>query len=201
MANTVLVDAPIIFKIANADLKMELYLAPGTEKPNIRPARLAVQMLVQAALLTFFAQRPKIKSKFPLPNVAHHAMPVKTNTLIVMPAHQDTVLQPAQLMKFLSEPPIKSVNAVKYHTTYATNAPLLHLHPAAPALHLVVAQEVHLAAALVAHHLAAQAAHHLQEVTLPAALQALHQVAIHIPIATPALKDIKKINVLKVINN
>lgn len=118
-----------------------------------------------------------------------------------MPAHQDTVLQPALLMKFLSEPPIKSVNAVKYHTTYATNVPLLHLHPAAPALHLVVAQEVHLAAALVAHHLAAQAAHHLQEVTLPAALQALHQVAIHIPIATPALKDIKKINVLKVINN
>ena len=201
MANTVLVDAPIIFKIANADLKMELYLAPGTEKPNIRPARLAVQTLVQAALLTFFAQQPKIKSKFPLPNVAHHAMPVKTNTLIVMPAHQDTVLQPVQLMKFLSEPPIKSVNAVKYHTTYATNVPLLHLHPAAPALHLVVAQEVHLAAALVAHHLEAQAAHHLQEVTLPAALQALHQVAIHIPIATPALKDIKKINVLKVINN
>ena len=201
MANTVLVDAPITFKIVNAGLKMELYLAPGTEKPNIRPARLAVQTLVQAALLTFFAQQPKIKSKFPLPNVAHHAMPVKTNTLIVMPAHQDTVLQPAQLMKFLSEPPIKSVNAVKYHTTYATNVPLLHLHPAAPALHLVVAQEVHLAAALVAHHLEAQAAHHLQEVTLPAALQALHQVAIHIPIATPALKDIKKINVLKVINN
>lgn len=58
-----------------------------------------------------------------------------------------------------------------------------------------------LEALAVAHHLEAQAAHHLQEVTLPAALQALHQVAIHIPIATPALKDIKKINVLKVINN